>query len=150
MCESFGLFTGAGSGEGEAEGGEPRRGEGEDLLGDRGWRPGGQRRSPGGAFADLGLHVPARECSPGTRPRPADGAPRPRAGADSDPLDTPKSTTQLFALTGLRLGSVGRHLKILLDAPLVQRRRAGRSVLHSRTQPGNTLVDTQPVTSRTG
>ena len=65
-------------------------------------------------------------------------------------LDTPKSTTQLVALTGLGLGSAGRHLKILLDAGLVQRRRAGRSVLYSRTQPGNTLVDAQPVTSRTG
>jgi DNA-binding transcriptional ArsR family regulator len=65
-------------------------------------------------------------------------------------LDTPKSTTQLVALTGLGLGSVGRHLKILLDAHLVQRRRAGRSMLYSRTQPGNTLVDAQPVTSRTG
>ena len=65
-------------------------------------------------------------------------------------LDTPKSTTQLVALTGLGLGSAGRHLKILLDARLVQRSRAGRSVLYSRTQPGNTLVDAQPVTSRTG
>ena len=34
-------------------------------------------------------------------------------------LDTPKSTTQLVALTGLGLGSVGRHLKVLLDAGLV-------------------------------
>jgi DNA-binding transcriptional ArsR family regulator len=54
-------------------------------------------------------------------------------------LDTPKSTTQLVALTGLALGSVGRHLKVLLDAHLIQRRRAGRSVLYSRTGPGNTL-----------
>ena len=30
-------------------------------------------------------------------------------------LDTPKSTTQLVALTGQRLGSVGRHLRILLE-----------------------------------
>jgi DNA-binding transcriptional ArsR family regulator len=64
-------------------------------------------------------------------------------------LDTPKSTTQLVALTGLGLGSVGRHLKILLDAHLIQRRRAARSVLYSRTQPGNTLVDAQPASSRT-
>lgn len=64
-------------------------------------------------------------------------------------LDTPKSTTQLVTLTGLGLGSVGRHLKILLDAHLIQRRRAGRSVLYSRTPPGNTLVDAQPVGSPT-
>jgi DNA-binding transcriptional ArsR family regulator len=65
-------------------------------------------------------------------------------------LDTPKSTTQLVALTGLGLGSVGRHLKILLDARLVQHRRAGRSVLYSRTQPGDTLVNVQQASSRTG
>jgi DNA-binding transcriptional ArsR family regulator len=55
-------------------------------------------------------------------------------------LDTPKSTTQLVALTGLGLGSAGRHLKVLLDAGLVQRRRAGRSVLYSQTRAGATLV----------
>ena len=58
-------------------------------------------------------------------------------------LDTPKSTTQLVALTGQGLGSVGRHLKILLDARLVQRRRAGRSVLYSRTAAGQVLVQAQ-------
>ncbi|MDP9794474.1 DNA-binding transcriptional ArsR family regulator [Catenuloplanes nepalensis] len=56
-------------------------------------------------------------------------------------LDPPKSTTQLVALTGLALGSVGRHLGILLDAGLVLRRRAGRSVLYSPTDAGRTVVD---------
>lgn len=56
-------------------------------------------------------------------------------------LDSPKSTTHLVALTGLGLGSVGRHLKVLLDARLVQRRRAGRSVLYSRTKRGDMLLD---------
>jgi DNA-binding transcriptional ArsR family regulator len=55
-------------------------------------------------------------------------------------LDTPKSTTQLVALTGQGLGSVGRHLRVLLDARLAQRRRAGRSVLYSRTAAGEVLV----------
>lgn len=55
-------------------------------------------------------------------------------------LDTPKSTTQLVALTGQALGSVGRHLKILLDAHLIRRRRAGRSVLYYRTDAGDALV----------
>lgn len=55
-------------------------------------------------------------------------------------LDTPKSTTQLVALTGQGLGSVGRHLKVLLDAGLVRRRRAGRSVLYYRTAAGEVLV----------
>lgn len=58
-------------------------------------------------------------------------------------LETPKSTTQLVALTGQGLGSVGRHLKVLLDARLVQRRRAGRSVLYYRTAAGQTLLEAQ-------
>ncbi|GAB7045160.1 helix-turn-helix domain-containing protein [Catenuloplanes indicus] len=55
-------------------------------------------------------------------------------------LDPPKSTTQLVALTGLALGSIGRHLAVLLDAGLVLRRRAGRSVLYSLTAAGRTLI----------
>jgi DNA-binding transcriptional ArsR family regulator len=58
-------------------------------------------------------------------------------------LDTPKSTTQLVALTGQALGSVGRHLKILFDARLVRRRRSGRSVLYYRTETGDALVSAQ-------
>ncbi|WP_405776578.1 ArsR/SmtB family transcription factor [Streptomyces sp. NBC_00859] len=58
-------------------------------------------------------------------------------------LGTPKSTTQLVALSGLALGSVGRHLSILLDAGLVFRRRAGRSVLYCRTAAGDALVAAQ-------
>ncbi|NGO07064.1 winged helix-turn-helix transcriptional regulator [Streptomyces sp. HC44] len=55
-------------------------------------------------------------------------------------LDSPLSTSQLVAVTGQGLGSVGRHLKVLLDAGLVQRRRAGRSVLYYRTPAGEVLV----------
>lgn len=58
-------------------------------------------------------------------------------------LDTPKSTTQLVALTGQGLGSVGRHLKILLEANLVRRRRSGRSVLYYRTDVGDALIHAQ-------
>lgn len=58
-------------------------------------------------------------------------------------LDAPKSTTQLVALTGQSLGSVGRHLKILLEARLIRRRRAGRSVLYYRSATGTTLVRAQ-------
>ncbi|MCZ1008218.1 winged helix-turn-helix domain-containing protein [Streptomyces lydicus] len=56
-------------------------------------------------------------------------------------LGTPLSTTQLVALTGQGLGSVGRHLRVLLDAGLVGRRRAGRSVLYARTAAGDVLVE---------
>ncbi|WP_299538400.1 helix-turn-helix transcriptional regulator [uncultured Streptomyces sp.] len=55
-------------------------------------------------------------------------------------LGTPKSTTHLVALTGQGLGSVGRHLRVLLDAGLIGRRRAGRSVLYYRTETGEAVA----------
>jgi DNA-binding transcriptional ArsR family regulator len=58
-------------------------------------------------------------------------------------LVTPKRTTQLVALTGQRLGSVGRHLQILRAAGLLERRRAGRSVLYRRSAAGDLLVRIQ-------
>ncbi|GHH43384.1 helix-turn-helix domain-containing protein [Lentzea cavernae] len=58
-------------------------------------------------------------------------------------LDSPKSTTQLVALTGMALGSVGRHLKVLLDSGLVERRRAGKSVLYYRAHAGTVLIRAQ-------
>ncbi|MEU6253206.1 winged helix-turn-helix domain-containing protein [Streptomyces sp. NPDC047043] len=58
-------------------------------------------------------------------------------------LDSPMSTSQLVAVTGQALGSVGRHLRVLLDAGLVERRRAGRSVLYERTAAGDVLVEAQ-------
>ncbi|MEU3515178.1 helix-turn-helix domain-containing protein [Streptomyces sp. NPDC006654] len=67
-------------------------------------------------------------------------------------LGAPMSTTQLTAVTGQGLGSVGRHLRVLLDAGLVERRRAGRSVLYSRTAAGDVLVEagTGPERGRKG
>ncbi|MFI9812999.1 ArsR/SmtB family transcription factor [Saccharothrix variisporea] len=56
-------------------------------------------------------------------------------------LGTPLSTTQLVAVTGQALGSVGRHLKVLRDAGLVERRRAGRSVLYARTAAGDVVLE---------
>ena len=58
-------------------------------------------------------------------------------------LDSPKSTTQLVALTGQGLGSVGRHLRIMTDAGLLGRRRSARSVLYYRTAAGDTLIAAQ-------
>jgi DNA-binding transcriptional ArsR family regulator len=55
-------------------------------------------------------------------------------------LDEPRSTTQLAALAGLPLGAVGNHLRVLLDAGAVLRRRSGREVLYWRTQLGDGLV----------
>jgi DNA-binding transcriptional ArsR family regulator len=63
-------------------------------------------------------------------------------------LSSPRSTTQLVAITGYGLGSVGNHLAVLRDAGLVRRRRAGRSVLYFRTPDGDRLVRAAgPVTS---
>ncbi|MGW0879955.1 ArsR family transcriptional regulator [Streptomyces sp. NPDC002671] len=56
-------------------------------------------------------------------------------------LDSPMSTTQLTAVTGQGLGSVGRHLRVLREAGLVQRWRAGRSVLYARTAAGDVVVE---------
>lgn len=55
-------------------------------------------------------------------------------------LASPKSTTQLVALTGLSLGAVAGQLKVLLDAGLILRRRAGRTVLYGRVAAGDVLV----------
>ncbi|MFI5934691.1 ArsR/SmtB family transcription factor [Actinoplanes sp. NPDC051494] len=57
-------------------------------------------------------------------------------------LDDPRSTTQLAALSGLPLGSVGNHLRVMLDAGLVLSRRAGREVLYWRTALGDSLAAT--------
>ncbi|AZS89596.1 ArsR family transcriptional regulator [Streptomyces griseoviridis] len=55
-------------------------------------------------------------------------------------LDTPRSTSDLVALGGQALGSVGNHLKVLRDACLVERQRVGRSVLYRRTDVGEIIV----------
>lgn len=63
-------------------------------------------------------------------------------------LGTPMSTTQLVAVTGQGLGSVGRHLRVLLDAGLVERRRSGRSVLYVRSAAGQVLLDASAPSTR--
>jgi DNA-binding transcriptional ArsR family regulator len=55
-------------------------------------------------------------------------------------LDTPKTPSQLCTVTGHGLGTVGGHLRVLLDAGLVHRRRAGRMVLYYRTPRGDDLA----------
>ena len=59
-------------------------------------------------------------------------------------LDAPRSTTQLAALTHLPVGAVGNHLRVLLDAGVVMRRRAGREVLYWRTGLGEELLGPDP------
>jgi len=55
-------------------------------------------------------------------------------------LDQPAGTTDLAALSRLPIGSVGNHLRVLLDAGAVTRRRSGRSVLYWRTPLGDALI----------
>jgi DNA-binding transcriptional ArsR family regulator len=59
-------------------------------------------------------------------------------------LNTSKTPSQLCAVTGYGLGTVGGHLRVLLDAGLVQRRRTGRSVLYYRTSRGDDLATPAP------
>ncbi|GAB3300523.1 winged helix-turn-helix domain-containing protein [Geodermatophilus aquaeductus] len=59
-------------------------------------------------------------------------------------LDAPRSTTALVAGTGLPLGSVGGHLRVLLDAGLLERRRSGREVLYWRSDAGQALLEASP------
>ena len=83
-----------------------------------------------GALADIDGHAP-------------DGLARlvgPNRAAILNNLRHPTSTSHLVVRTGLPLGTVGGHLKILLDAGLVLRRRSGREVLYWRTALGDTLV----------
>jgi len=55
-------------------------------------------------------------------------------------LDVPRSTSQVATLTGLTPGSVSGHLRVLLEAGAVLRRRSGREVLYWRTPLGDALV----------
>ena len=57
-------------------------------------------------------------------------------------LDVPRSTTQLATASGLPIGSVGNHLRVLLDSGAVLRRRSGREVLYWRTELGEALCAT--------
>jgi DNA-binding transcriptional ArsR family regulator len=43
-------------------------------------------------------------------------------------------------VTGLSLGTVSDHLRVLLDAGTVSKRRSGREVLYWRTALGAALV----------
>ncbi|MET8830609.1 helix-turn-helix domain-containing protein [Streptomyces sp. NPDC004610] len=86
-------------------------------------------------------HDPGRAPAPAAALATLLGAARARVLAL---LATPMTTTQLTALTGQPLGSVGRHLRVLRDAGLIERRPAGRSVYYERTAAGQVLLDASP------
>jgi DNA-binding transcriptional ArsR family regulator len=52
----------------------------------------------------------------------------------------PVSTTLLVATTGLALGTVADHLKVLTEAGLLERRRSGRSVLYWQSDTGRRVA----------
>jgi len=55
-------------------------------------------------------------------------------------IASPITTTQLVAVTGLALGTIGDHLRVLLDAGLADRQRSGAHVLYHRTPLGQQLI----------
>ena len=55
-------------------------------------------------------------------------------------LGQPLGTTHLAAASGLPVGAVGNHLRVLLDAGVVARRRSGREVPYWRTALGDALT----------
>ncbi|PJN22080.1 ArsR family transcriptional regulator [Kitasatospora sp. CB02891] len=59
-------------------------------------------------------------------------------------LDVPATTSELAALMGQSVGTVGGHLAVLRDTGLVDRTRLGRRVLYHRTPLGDHLTDGAP------
>jgi DNA-binding transcriptional ArsR family regulator len=55
-------------------------------------------------------------------------------------LHEPASPTRLATALDLPIGAVGNHLRVLLQAGVVLRRRSGRAVLYWRTPLGDALV----------
>jgi len=55
-------------------------------------------------------------------------------------IGQPITTTQLAAVTGLALGTIGDHLRTLFDAGLAERHRSGAHVLYHRTPTGQQLL----------
>jgi DNA-binding transcriptional ArsR family regulator len=53
----------------------------------------------------------------------------------------PVSTSALVAMSGMPLATIGSHLRVLLDAGLLQRRRSGREVLYWWTDSARGLVE---------
>jgi DNA-binding transcriptional ArsR family regulator len=91
----------------------------------------------------FGMVYPARGVLAGTALPAPDGLDRligPNRAAILRLLSTPVSTSHLAALTGLSLGSVGDHLRVLLEAGIVVKRRSGREVLYWRTPLGAALA----------
>lgn len=92
----------------------------------------------------FGMVYPASGILAGPAPVPAAGLDRligANRAAILTRLATPLSTSHLAVVTGLGVGTVGDHLKVLLDAGLVAKRRSGREVLYWRTPLGVALAD---------
>ncbi len=100
----------------------------------------------------FGLAYPVRGVLAEATPPAPDGLDRligPNRAAILRRLDTPVSTSHLVALTGLALGSVSDHLRVLLDAGAVAKRRSGREVLYWRTPLGEAMTGRPAADRRT-
>jgi DNA-binding transcriptional ArsR family regulator len=53
---------------------------------------------------------------------------------------SPITTTQLAAVTGCAIGTVGNHLRVLLDAGLAERHRSGPHVIYQATPAGRQVL----------
>jgi DNA-binding transcriptional ArsR family regulator len=107
-----------------------------------GWVTWDQPDRYGIVYPCSGLLADVVDAHNGSSPSPADALSRligPARALVLTQLGTPRSTSQLVAITGYGLGSVGGHLAVLRAAGLVARRRAGRSVLYFRTPDGDQL-----------
>jgi DNA-binding transcriptional ArsR family regulator len=63
-------------------------------------------------------------------------------------LDIPRTTTALATSLGLSAGTVSQHLAVLVSAGLCTSRRDGRSVLYTRTDRANLLLDIDAAQAR--
>lgn len=59
-------------------------------------------------------------------------------------LERPATSTELAAMLGLSLGTVGGHLTVLREAGLVTGARVGRRVVYRRTETGDLLLRRAP------
>jgi DNA-binding transcriptional ArsR family regulator len=56
-------------------------------------------------------------------------------------LEQPATSSELAAVLGLSLGTIGGHLAVLRDARLVVRTRVSRRVIYRRTEVADLLLD---------
>ena len=59
-------------------------------------------------------------------------------------IGPPITTTQLAAVTGLALGTIGDHLRVLTDAGLAERHRSGHTSSTTEHRPASSCWPARP------